>query len=83
MTSTGKNVPDDISVIGFKENFSKDGRAMTGIAPDFASIGKQAFLALKATLQGFPAQHVIVPCFFEEPQATCTTKKKRFSADAD
>lgn len=83
MTSTGKTVPDDISVIGFKENFSKDGRAMTGIAPDFASIGKQAFLALKATLQGFPAQHVTVPCFFKEPQATCTTKKKRFSADAD
>ncbi|MDE5896537.1 MAG: LacI family transcriptional regulator, partial [Clostridia bacterium] len=66
----GKRVPEDISVICFGD--SPEEPSMTAIAQDFDELGKRAFEVLKATLQGFPAQHCAVPCSLVNTGATCT-----------
>lgn len=80
MQRAGKNVPGDISVICFGKGGKTD---LTAITPDLTAIGKQAFAVLKATVQGFPAQHICVPSSLENPNRTCSQKKKYFPSDAE
>lgn len=83
MQRAGKRIPDDISVICFQENLSSEKQSLTAIVPPLRAIGEQAFAALKATVQGFPAQHITVPSYLEKPDLSCSQKKNFHPADAD
>ena len=77
MNRSGKFVPEDISVVCFG-----DGDGLTSLTPDYPSIGAQAFLALKTTLNG-AAQHITVPCSLLYPDASCRRKRTYHTSDAD
>ena len=83
MRKAGRQIPKDLSVVGFCDTFASQERTFdfTAIIRDCESMGQQAFHALKAIMRGFPTVQLAIPCSLIEKDKTCSSKAGSISSD--
>lgn len=72
-----KEIPQDYSVVAFSDSKSVQDTdfPFTSIVQDFVEMGEQAYKALQVTMQGYPAQHIIVNCSLVDETLTCSPRR--------